>query len=195
MPAWVGGGSYWSLDSQTYLIKWLKCVRQACNGTTIEYLSLWYEPKCRSDVMASTKHTIAMRSLMDSSGFKSTKLVAFDDAPQYPTPSSLPADFHKSMATNEKLRKALPMVGFHYCCTDFLAPTPSATSRKSTPKSKSVNRRRTATCDNRHWLRTSSTRSRQRLCRGALSGRRITLTRSIAAAESSLPSSRGLGIT
>ena len=40
MPAWVGGGDYWSDDSITYLVKWLECMQTAANGTIVDYLGL-----------------------------------------------------------------------------------------------------------------------------------------------------------
>ena len=40
MPAWVGGGDYWSADSRHYFVTWLQCMRVAAN-TTVDYLGLW----------------------------------------------------------------------------------------------------------------------------------------------------------
>ena len=37
MPAWVGGGDYYSQDSINYFISWLRCQRQTSN-TTVDYL-------------------------------------------------------------------------------------------------------------------------------------------------------------
>ena len=48
MPAWVGGGDYWSADSIQYFVTWLQCVQTAANGTVVDFLGPLFpgSPRC-----------------------------------------------------------------------------------------------------------------------------------------------------
>lgn len=111
VQAWVGGGNYWSEDSQHYFLTWLQCVRSAANGTIADYLGLWNEPHWRSDYWGGANYTKGLRKLLDRNGFSQTKLVLLDDAPQYSGQGGLPVDFLQALKDDPEFRAAVDVVG------------------------------------------------------------------------------------
>jgi len=122
MPAWVGGGDYWSDDSITYLVKWLECMQTAANGTIVDYLGLWNEPHWRGDTWGGANYTKSLRKALDSAGFVATHIVAFDDAPQMSGAGGLDPTLLSAWATDAEFRKAVDVLGYHYCCPSFGEP-------------------------------------------------------------------------
>ena len=115
MPAWVGGGDYYSDDSIEYFVTWLRCQRSTAN-VTVDFLGLWNEPHWRSDYWGGANYTKALRKRLDGAGFAGTKLVLLDDAPQYAGVGGLPIDFLRQWNADAEFRDAVHAVGYHYCC-------------------------------------------------------------------------------
>ena len=113
MPAWVGGGDYWSADSIHYFVTWLECMRSAANGTIVDYLGLWNEPHWRGDTWGGANYTKALRKALDGAGFGATQIVAFDDAPQMSGAGGLDPSLLAAWATDAEFRAAVKALGYH----------------------------------------------------------------------------------
>lgn len=122
MPAWVGGGDYWSDDSIAYLVRWVECMKTAANGTVIDFLGLWNEPHWRGDFWGGANYTKSLRKALDSRGFTATQIVAFDDAPQMSGAGGLDPTLLAAWATDAEFRQAVDVLGYHYCCQNFGDP-------------------------------------------------------------------------
>ena len=119
MPAWVGGGDYYSADAQDYLVSWCQCMFTAANQTVVDYLGFWNEPFWRSDTWGTVDFVVELRRKLDASGFAKTKLVLLDGATgnintATHSTNGVPPDFLAALRGNATFRDAVEVVGYHY---------------------------------------------------------------------------------
>ena len=103
IPWWPGNGSYFTPDTISYHVAWLKCIRDVAD-TNINYLGVWNE---RS--WGGVDYILSLRSALDAAGFGNTGIVIGDDGGNAD-------DFVKLGRANATFAAAVAAIGIHYPC-------------------------------------------------------------------------------
>jgi galactosylceramidase len=98
IPAWIGGGVFFSQDNADYLVKFINGARKY-HGLIIDYVGIWNETPYDSDWIKLLKKTLVANGL-------ATKIVAADAVDTW--------EIVEAMKKDSALREAISAVGVHY---------------------------------------------------------------------------------
>eukprot|EP00040_Diaphanoeca_grandis_P037435 m.243730 g.243730 ORF g.243730 m.243730 type:complete len:926 (-) comp33818_c0_seq1:380-3157(-) len=100
VPAWIGGGEYFSSDNIAYQTKWLQCVKSSL-GIAVDYIGIWNERP-----YGPMDYTINLRKSLDEARI-STKIVLPD--------GGISQTLVDQLNTNKSFSDAVYAVGQHGC--------------------------------------------------------------------------------
>ena len=108
-PAWVGNGTYYSMENINYQTQFVKCIAEQAGGP-LDYIGLWNE-KPQPD---GSDYILQLRQSLDSAGFTNTKIIVMD--------GGVDTTEIQTAENNVTYQQAIYGAGLHYPCDK---PTPA----------------------------------------------------------------------